>query len=191
MAIKTFTTGEVLTASDTNTYLANSGLVYITGGTFSGTTNNVPTIFSATYDSYRVVLSSVSIGAAGYFVFRMLNGTTPLGTTVYYSAGVGNSSAGVNSPLNAGGASVGYIQNYNANANTNYGAIVLDIVNPFLTRITQVQTNATNVSGGAYFSYSGICAVDTSTSYDGIQFLQHLGATTVSATYRIYGYRQA
>ena len=30
MAIKTFTTGEVLTASDTNTYLANAGLVYIT-----------------------------------------------------------------------------------------------------------------------------------------------------------------
>jgi hypothetical protein len=30
MAIKTFTTGEVLTASDTNTYLANSGLVFET-----------------------------------------------------------------------------------------------------------------------------------------------------------------
>jgi hypothetical protein len=29
MAIKTFTTGEVLTAADTNTYLANSGLVYV------------------------------------------------------------------------------------------------------------------------------------------------------------------
>jgi hypothetical protein len=27
MAIKTFTTGEVLTAADTNTYLANSGLI--------------------------------------------------------------------------------------------------------------------------------------------------------------------
>jgi hypothetical protein len=29
MAIKTFTTGEVLTASDTNTYLANAGLVFV------------------------------------------------------------------------------------------------------------------------------------------------------------------
>ncbi len=29
MAVKTFTTGEVLTAADTNTYLNNGGLVYI------------------------------------------------------------------------------------------------------------------------------------------------------------------
>jgi hypothetical protein len=39
MAIKTFTTGEVLTASDTNTYLANSGLVYVKSQTIgSGVT---------------------------------------------------------------------------------------------------------------------------------------------------------
>lgn len=191
MAVKTFTDNTSLPASDINAYLNNGGLVYIGGGTFSGTTNNVPTIFSATYDSYRVVLSSVSIGATGYFVFRMLNGTTPLGTTVYYSAGVGNSSAGVNTPLNAGGASVGYIQNYQSAAATQDGSITIDIINPFLTKVTQVQTHALNKSGSAYFSYNGIVAVDNSTSYDGVQFLQHLGATTVGATYRIYGYRQA
>ena len=34
MAVKTFSTGEVLTASDTNTYLNNGGLVYITSTIF-------------------------------------------------------------------------------------------------------------------------------------------------------------
>ena len=38
MAIKTFTTGEVLTAADTNTYLANSGLVYVASGTVAANT---------------------------------------------------------------------------------------------------------------------------------------------------------
>jgi hypothetical protein len=56
MAIKTFTTGEVLTASDTNTYLANSGLVYITSTTFSGAaTTNTDGCFSDKYDSYRLI----------------------------------------------------------------------------------------------------------------------------------------
>ena len=191
MAIKTFTTGEVLTASDTNTYLNNGGLVYIGGGTFSGTTNNVPTIFSATYDSYRMVLNNVAIGAAGYVVFRMLSGTTPLGSSVYYSAGVGINSNGVTTNLNAAGASIGYIQNYYANAASEFGSIVFDIINPFLAKRTLVQSNATNVSGATYVSYNGIAAVDNTVSYDGLQFLQQVGATTVGATYRVYGYRQA
>jgi len=35
MAIKTFTTGEVLTAADTNTYLTNSGFQYVSSGSFT------------------------------------------------------------------------------------------------------------------------------------------------------------
>jgi hypothetical protein len=58
MAIKTFTSGEVLTSSDTNTYLNNGGLVYIAQGALTSSTpalifNNV---FSSTYDNYRIVV---------------------------------------------------------------------------------------------------------------------------------------
>ena len=57
MAIKTFTTGEVLTASDTNTYLTNSGLVYIKQQTVgSGVASvTVSDAFSSTYDSYLII----------------------------------------------------------------------------------------------------------------------------------------
>lgn len=53
MAIKTFTTGEVLTASDTNTYLANSGLVFVKSQTIGSavTSVTVSDAFSATYDN--------------------------------------------------------------------------------------------------------------------------------------------
>ena len=56
MAIKTFTTGEVLTAADTNTYLANSGLVLVKSTTVgSGVANvTVSSAFSATYDNYII-----------------------------------------------------------------------------------------------------------------------------------------
>jgi len=59
MAIKTFTTGEVLTAADTNTYLANSGLVYVTSATIGTAVSSVTVsnCFSATYDHYRIIIS--------------------------------------------------------------------------------------------------------------------------------------
>ena len=59
MAIKTFTTGELLTASDTNTYLANSGLVYVSSGTTAGTANTlaIATAFSSTYEHYLLHLT--------------------------------------------------------------------------------------------------------------------------------------
>jgi hypothetical protein len=59
MAIKTFTTGEVLTASDTNTYLANSGLVFVKSQAItSGSTVVVTDAFSSTYDNYRIVIDN-------------------------------------------------------------------------------------------------------------------------------------
>jgi len=59
MAIKTFTTGEVLTASDTNTYLANSGLVFVTSGSTAGTANTlaIATSFTSTYEHYLLQLT--------------------------------------------------------------------------------------------------------------------------------------
>lgn len=59
MAIKTFTTGEVLTASDTNTYLANSGLVFIKQQTIGNTVGSVSVtdVFSNTYNVYKIVVN--------------------------------------------------------------------------------------------------------------------------------------
>jgi hypothetical protein len=72
MAIKTFTTGEVLTASDTNTYLANSGLVYITSATLSATA--LDGIFTSDYDNYRIVISNIDqSGSAGLLQFNFRN----------------------------------------------------------------------------------------------------------------------
>lgn len=185
-----FTTGQVLTSTSAN-LMANSGLTYIGGGSFSGTTNNVPTIFSAAYDSYRIVLNNMTIGAAGYFAFRMLIGTSSLGTATYYSAARGFDSNGVARDLSAAGASVGYMQVSFSAAATNAGSVLMDIVNPFATKVTFFTMQSSNFANGAYTSYNGAVAIDNATSYDGLQFLQNAGATTVGATYRVYGYRQA
>jgi hypothetical protein len=58
MAIKTFTTGEILTAADTNTYLNNGGLVYVSSGSFSNSTSVDITGFTTLYKQFRVVISA-------------------------------------------------------------------------------------------------------------------------------------
>ena len=63
MAVKTFTTGEVLTAADTNTYLNNGGLVWIKTATVTNAADSgtaFRSIFTSTYDAYRIVCHTLT-----------------------------------------------------------------------------------------------------------------------------------
>ena len=87
MAIKTFTTGEVLTAADTNTYLANSGLVYVTSYTIGSGVSSfiVPNAFNSTYDNYLVRMDGVTYSAANDNISLQLRvGTTTATANNYY-----------------------------------------------------------------------------------------------------------
>lgn len=57
MAVKTFTSGEVLTAADTNTYLNNGGLVYVNSWTVgSGVTSvTLTNAFPSDYNAFRLI----------------------------------------------------------------------------------------------------------------------------------------
>lgn len=78
MAVKTFTSGETLTAADTNTYLANSGLVYVSSTTVgSGVSSvTVSSAFSSTYDSYKIVISGMKTSVSSPIVRLQLSGIT-------------------------------------------------------------------------------------------------------------------
>ena len=64
MSVKTFST-EVLTSADTNTYLANSGLVYINQATISGTSTSLNNVFTSAFANYviNVNITSASTNA--------------------------------------------------------------------------------------------------------------------------------
>jgi hypothetical protein len=57
MAIKTFTAGSILTAADTNTFLANSGMVFVKSQTVGTTVSSVTVsdAFNSTFDYYKIV----------------------------------------------------------------------------------------------------------------------------------------
>lgn len=89
MAIKTFTAGEVLTASDTNTYLANSGLVYVSGASVSNVTTIDVTGFTTGYSQFRVIMNLARHSSVGGSTVTMTLRDASSGyTTGYYGGGV-------------------------------------------------------------------------------------------------------
>ena len=183
MAIKTFTTGEVLTASDTNTYLANSGLVYIKEQAVVGSPASITVTgaFSATYDNYRIIYSggvcsgAVSIrteiggSVAGYY--GALN-------YVVYSSGATPVSASTNNQ--ASWEFTGY-------GTTNYAFVSYDLMGPFLAKYTAYHA-AGWVAESAAGTSSGLHA--QATSYTSIKLFPNSGTITGGTVY-IYGYRKA
>lgn len=182
MAIKTFTTGEVLTASDTNTYLANSGLVFVKQQTIGAGVGSVTvsSAFSADYDSYQIVVSGGT--TSGNFTTRLNLGATATG---YYFAGAYCTYTNVvtgSSGANAGS----WLTTSN---NTNANVVNVFISQPFLAKPTVYSTNYYGVSSGdGAIALQGF--LNDSTSYTAFTLACTGGGTYTGGTITVYGYRK-
>jgi hypothetical protein len=197
MATKQFSTGEVLTASDTNTFLNNAGLVLITsgitvssaGGTAAtvsdgtvtiGTSNTSVTVsgaFSATYDNYRIIISG-GVGSIQNNVALQLSGIT---TSVYNQLGYFQQWG--TSTVN------GYAANATSiiaiEASTSGSASEIDLKNPFLSirkfGKIEMQSNHSQYDMPFY--------INSTASATGFILTPASGNLT-GGTIRVYGYRQ-
>jgi hypothetical protein len=190
MAIKTFTDAVALPASDINTYLTNSGLVYVTQGTVTGNTAlNFSSIFTSDYNNYRVIWtpSARQTAPQNQINLRIRSGTTDLSTgnlyqwsrMYYYAGGDGSSGSVAENHINM------------ADSNTGLVAFSFDIYAPNLAQETLVagQTILSQVPGGPFlFGINWGGMVNNSTSYDGFSII---GTSNISGTARVYGYRQS
>ena len=179
MAIKTFTTGEVLTASDTNTYLANSGLVYIKQQTVgSGVASvTVSDAFSATYDSYLIIDTGgtmsndtaikMTLGAqvTGYYYF--LTYGTYSASTVY-----GDNGSNLSAWNHAGG----------GGQRTCY----IELQNPYVAIATEMRAR---VRYGTVYG-NEIGHQPATTSFTSFTFTPSAGTMSGGIIY-VYGYRKA
>jgi len=183
MAIKTFTTGEVLTASDTNTYLANAGLVYVTSQTVGTAVSSVTisSAFSTTFDNYKIIYTG-GVGSATQPIAFQFDG----GTTAYYSSsptalytsstaqsfGVNNQSSWQNAGVST--------------ADNNF--LDIDVLCPFLAKFSGISGVYINPTAGGYAGvtsgYHG-----SATSYTGFKLI--VTGTLTGGTITVYGYRKA
>ena len=176
MSVKTFTT-EVLTSADTNTYLANSGLVYVTQASITAAaTFTVSNCFTSAFDNYRVIVSGFTSPSQA-FVSMTLSGGTGYSSNVDYkkydATGAGTNNTTANFQLGLSGANAGNV-------------IAFDVFRPFLALPTRMYGDN---EGGAYYGVFHGLQTDTTSSTG---FTLTWGATVSAVgTVFIYGYRQA
>lgn len=188
MAIKTFTAGSVLTAADTNTYLANSGLVYVGGSDFSNElivyANNV---FSSAYDFYTVECTFVG-STATEIGLRWQTGTnTPDTTSNYYRYGFYNLTGIFQ--LNASATNYSFFGNSNSTAGvTSWTRLAVFNPNRSDTRTMWQHQHFDAQSGLQAYSDQQHA---TNTSFTGFRVYATNGTSTLTGRIRIYGMRQA
>jgi len=190
MAVKTFTTGEVLTAADTNTYLANSGLVYVGQNTAtSGNTLNLLGCFTADYDAYKVVLTNIRATAGTSITFQLLSGSTPVATN-YAWAFARVDYLGSSAPFASGFPATVSSWDSGTSIGTSAAACTLEIQNPFLAQFSYYQVAGTDWRGtSGYGQISGGGTHTLATSYTGLRINTPGTFTNIQAV--VYGYRKA
>ncbi len=181
MAIKTFTAGSVLTASDTNTYLANAGLVYVTSATVGTGVSSVTVsnAFNSTYDNYLIKITGMTGSAAADTTFQ-LGGIT---TAVYITSGWYQliSSATINTyTTTAATMPAGTM------ATTQNTQITIEISSPNLAVTKYVQMN----SASATLRANSATQIGSSVQATGFTIAPASGTIT-GGTITVYGYRKA
>jgi hypothetical protein len=189
MAVKTFTQAEQLTAADTNTYLANGGLVYVGGGSFTTTANaDFDNVFTSTYDDYRIVLTYTAISASNTQFFRFIDSAGSVVTTNNYDYQLFENDSTTLTGLrqmasNATRISYGY-------QTPGYMAATIDLFGPFLARPTLSISAATSINGTTSMVADDVKGYfRLATQMRGIRFLP--GGGTISGNAKIFGVRQA
>ena len=185
------TVGQLLTSNIANTYMLNSGLVYVGQTTAtSGTTFDLSSCFSATYDSYKVVLSDIRTAAAGGVSLQLMNGTTPVATNyawafmrVAYDASTAPTASGYPATTSSWATAT--------STGTAATAVSIEIFNPFLAQYSYYQIGGSDTRGTSGYGFLGGGGTHTlATSYNSLRFTI-TGTTISNVQATIYGYRKA
>jgi len=176
-------------AIDASVYAgAGSGLVLINATTITAQSSvQIQSIFSATYDYYRVEMAIDAPSTGAWTGVQMVSGSTPTTTSTYsymrrfdYNTAAG----GYESSATSDRMSVMFT------SAAGFGYTGFDLANPFLTKNTFIAgTGASRVTaGGAGYGYLVQGITPDTTSYNGIKFLL---PASCSGTVKIYGYRNS
>ena len=187
MAVKTFTS-ERLTSSDVNTYLTNSGLIWITETTVTGASAiQINNCFTSTYRDYFWTFNGTSSNTgAGDILAELCTGGTPNTTTNYYALLLYGASTFAWAHYY--GATQPYLQMF-------YGANNRASGNGYIYSPQETKITAGRSCGAGYGSGSPVFGSLTSdwvfngtTQFDGIRFYR--ASATLTGTLTIFGIRK-
>lgn len=164
-----------------------SGLVYITGTTFSAaTTVSLPTsTFTSTYANYRVMFDvSVASVDSSVVTCRLRAAGSDSSAASYSNGGttyfIGSATIGGNNVL---GGTAWTFQQFNS---TDNNALMIDLYNPQATQKTKIFYQSYGRVGGAQGGVNGSGEFNATTAFDSLTVYPASG--TITGSYKVYGY---
>ena len=169
------------------TAVGNSGLVYITQANLTGSSVDIASCFSATYDSYLLQFSNTKTSSALITGWQLLNGATPI-TTATYNTQRASLQTAAWSLTNSSANTYGQAQ---ITGNDVAQGASLYVYNPFLTTTTVSQGQGI-YSGNAAMAFLELLVTTQTgtTSCDGIKLIA-TGGTFTTGKVIVYGLRQS
>lgn len=194
MAIKTFTAGTVLTASDTNTYLTNAGLVYITQAVAGGaaTSLSINNCFTTTYENYRITIDyfQPSLASRGLLMRMRVGGVDATGADYIYAL-PGIYSDGSSSNTSSTGTNQLDTGVFNSSTAIAVCSSVIDLFAPYKAERTMMNISSM-LYNSQFGSRVGIGEHNLLTAYDGFTlFTSGAGANITNLRVKVYGYRSS
>ena len=183
--------GSILTASQVNQYMINSGLVYISGATFSITNAsplNLDNVFTSTFDNYLLTFQNVTSASGTTEVQLQWRASGVTTTSGYFIAYQGYSSAGATYNKNNNGSAVA-IDVALAETAAGSGSSVVNIMTPKTTGQPAAWGQLFAQGPGYYVNRNGGGALNAGTDFDGMTL--RASASTITGSYTLYGYRKA
>jgi hypothetical protein len=162
----------------------NVGLQHIGTYTASGSALTIDSIFSATYDNYKIVLSGTA-SAISNFRYQMRTTAPATDTSANYNYTSIRCNAGTGTVNAANGASQTLNVVTDLYTARNF-SVTLELQNPFLAANTFVNGFSNYQANDDFYTHNA--SVKTTTVYGGIAFATSSGNfTSISA--KVYGYR--
>jgi hypothetical protein len=177
------------TAMNTALGTKKAGMVLLNTTSFSGVASQAVTpIFSATYNSYRILVTISSNTVDGFLYIKLRSGATDASTNYDYALNyTGTNSA--NLPDGGTGQTNGMVMSTIDAGLTDVCFFSIDMNNPFAAKITSANfTSTTTFQTGVKQNVVGSNWHTTAASYDGINIISSAG--TITGRVQIYGYNQ-
>jgi hypothetical protein len=183
MAIKTFTTGEVLTAADTNTYLANAGLVFVKSVTIGSGVSSIPVTnaYPTDYDTFRIVINAQSSTGNQSIFYRHVDSGGTDNSGSYLRAGYFMSSAALSAVFDSQSEwEVGRTTDGQA------ASCTFDVMFPNTARWAQTSTQVRGNTVALNFGQQH----GSATAFPSFRIFFSGGATVTGGSITVYGYRK-
>jgi len=181
MAVKTFTDNTTLPASDINSFLANSGLQFVAGASFSGAVSFDVTGFTSAYLFYDLRISIGSASATG--ISGVLYSGATARATNYYGATFFASYLGTTGIQDSRNNAVNfYLGDVNPSPPSLFTCCVRGVGNTeFAITVQGYEANNTRALTGAYSNHNA------TNSFDKIRFT---GSNNLNGSWSLMGVRK-